>query len=116
MSSGLSEQRRDVASEVDVNPPKRFRTARSGAETPKEEERSAVDVSIIMPVYNASCWLDECLQAILEQDFTGSMELSVHDDGSTDDSRKVVEGWRERLEARGISVVISGHNFAKPRG
>uniref|UniRef100_A0A4W6E153 Glycosyltransferase 2-like domain-containing protein n=1 Tax=Lates calcarifer TaxID=8187 RepID=A0A4W6E153_LATCA len=44
------------------------------------------------------------------------MELSVHDDASTDDSRKVVEGWRERLEARGISVVISGHNSAKPRG
>lgn len=84
-----------------------------------------------MPVYNASCWLDECLQAISEQDFTGSMELSVYDDASTvrvcsfssintlglgsiildvclslfvpqDDSRIVVEGWRERLEARGI--------------
>ncbi len=111
-----------------------------------------------MPVYNASCWLDECLQAVLHQDFTGAMELSVFDDASTvslyvciftrlnmqfgpeyetavevqllyvcvcvyvclcvlqDDSRKVVEGWRERLEARGISVVISGHNSAQPRG
>lgn len=36
-----------------------------------------------MPVYNASCWLDECLQAILVQDFSGSMELSVFDDAST---------------------------------
>lgn len=39
--------------------------------------------SIIMPVYNASCWLDECLQAILQQDFTGTMQLSVFDDAST---------------------------------
>lgn len=39
--------------------------------------------SIIMPVYNASPWLDECLQAITQQDFTGSMELSVFDDAST---------------------------------
>lgn len=39
--------------------------------------------SIIMPVYNASCWLDECLQGILQQDFTGSTELSVFDDAST---------------------------------
>ncbi|XP_029359881.1 queuosine-tRNA galactosyltransferase isoform X2 [Echeneis naucrates] len=74
------------------------------------------DVSIIMPVHNASCWLDECLQAILQQDFTGSMELSVYDDASTDDSRQVVQRWRERLEARGISVVTSFHESAQPRG
>ncbi len=36
-----------------------------------------------MPVFNASDWLDECLQAILEQDFLERMELSVYDDGST---------------------------------
>nr|XP_020476677.1 UDP-GlcNAc:betaGal beta-1,3-N-acetylglucosaminyltransferase-like protein 1 isoform X2 [Monopterus albus] len=98
---------------------KRLRTEVNEAETPtgeKEKERSAVDVSVVMPVYNASCWLAECLQAILQQDFTGSMELSVFDDASTDDSRKVVEGWRKRLETRGISVVISGHNSSQPRG
>lgn len=39
--------------------------------------------SIIMPVYNASCWLDECLQAIIQQDFSGTMQLSVFDDAST---------------------------------
>lgn len=39
--------------------------------------------SIVMPVYNASCWLDECLQAVSQQDFTGTMELSVFDDAST---------------------------------
>ncbi|XP_040003101.1 UDP-GlcNAc:betaGal beta-1,3-N-acetylglucosaminyltransferase-like protein 1 isoform X3 [Xiphias gladius] len=33
-----------------------------------------------------------------------------------DDSRKVVEGWRERLEARGIAVAISSHSSAQPRG
>ncbi|KAG7485383.1 hypothetical protein JOB18_009187 [Solea senegalensis] len=106
-----------------MNPPKRLRII-SGSEalTPtgeqrrQEEEEAAVDVSIIMPVYNASCWLDECLQAILEQDFTGSMELSVFDDASTDDSRKVVEGWRGKLEARGISLLMSHHNSAQPRG
>ncbi|KAG7223760.1 hypothetical protein INR49_026442 [Caranx melampygus] len=130
MSSGLSEQRRDALSETDMNPPKKkLCTAGGGAETSRgeqqqqqqqeeeeEEERGTVDVSIIMPVYNASCWLDDCLQAILQQDFTGSMELSVYDDASTDDSREVVEGWRERLEGRGISVVTSSHNSAQPRG
>lgn len=75
-----------------MNPPKRLRTtidctAEDEAETVtgerEEGRRSVVDVSIVMPVYNASCWLDECLQAILHQDFTGTMELSVFDDAST---------------------------------
>ncbi|KAG9330303.1 hypothetical protein JZ751_025776, partial [Albula glossodonta] len=46
------------------------------------KEDNGIDVSIILPVYNASCWLDECLQAVLEQDFQGTMELSVFDDAS----------------------------------
>ncbi|XP_042173408.1 UDP-GlcNAc:betaGal beta-1,3-N-acetylglucosaminyltransferase-like protein 1 isoform X6 [Oncorhynchus tshawytscha] len=44
------------------------------------------------------------------------MELSVYDDASTDGSRAIVEGWRERLERRGVSMVISGHDSAQPRG
>ncbi|XP_052358490.1 UDP-GlcNAc:betaGal beta-1,3-N-acetylglucosaminyltransferase-like protein 1 [Oncorhynchus keta] len=77
---------------------------------------TAVEVSIVIPVHNASCWLDECLQGIVDQDYTGSMELSVYDDASTDGSRAIVEGWRERLERRGVSMVISGHDSAQPRG
>ncbi|XP_064815323.1 uncharacterized glycosyltransferase RBE_0706-like isoform X1 [Oncorhynchus masou masou] len=76
----------------------------------------AVEVSIVIPVHNASCWLDECLQGIVDQDYTGSMELSVYDDASMDGSRAIVEGWRERLERRGVSMVISGHDSAQPRG
>ncbi|XP_075896097.1 queuosine-tRNA galactosyltransferase [Nelusetta ayraudi] len=105
----------------DLMPPKRLRTAGSEEEEKPcgghvQEERRGVDVSIIMPMYNASPWLDECLQAVLDQDFTGTMELSVFDDASTDDSRNVVEGWREKLEAKGISLVMSGHSSAQPRG
>ncbi|XP_029950777.1 UDP-GlcNAc:betaGal beta-1,3-N-acetylglucosaminyltransferase-like protein 1 isoform X2 [Salarias fasciatus] len=105
---------------MDGNPPKRLRVAEEhhtftdGVE--KEAEEGAVDVSIIMPVHNASCWLDECLQAIVHQDFAGSMELSVFDDASTDDSREVLERWREKLEARGVSLLISGHSSAQPKG
>ncbi|KAJ8246306.1 hypothetical protein GJAV_G00266110 [Gymnothorax javanicus] len=84
----------------------------------KEEAviQDGIDVSIILPVYNASCWLDDCLQAVLEQDFRGSMELSVFDDGSTDDSRAMVERWTETLQGKGISVVISGHDSDQPKG
>lgn len=104
----------------DPIPPKRPCTA--GSEEVKacgehvQEERRGVDVSVIMPMHNASPWLDECLQAVVDQDFSGTMELSVFDDASTDDSRDVVESWREKLEAKGISLVISGHSSAQPSG
>lgn len=38
--------------------------------------------SIILPVHDAEPWLDECLRSVLRQDFQGSMELSVFNDGS----------------------------------
>ncbi|XP_030636262.1 queuosine-tRNA galactosyltransferase [Chanos chanos] len=76
----------------------------------------SIEVSVILPVYNASLWLEECLQAVVEQDFHGTMELSVFDDASTDNSRALVESWQEKLEKRGVAVVISGHESAKPKG
>ncbi|MFT7802559.1 UDP-GlcNAc:betaGal beta-1,3-N-acetylglucosaminyltransferase-like protein 1 isoform X2 [Arapaima gigas] len=72
--------------------------------------------SIILPVYNASRWLDECLQAVLQQDFQGTMELSVFDDASKDDSRAMISWWSLQLQERGITTVISGHDSAQPRG
>ncbi|MCJ8748171.1 hypothetical protein PDJAM_G00162470 [Pangasius djambal] len=80
------------------------------------EESSNIQVSVIIPVYNGAKWLDECLQAVLEQDFRGTLEISVFDDASTDNSRGIAESWRERLRMRSVTMVISGHNTEKPRG
>ncbi|XP_017313051.1 UDP-GlcNAc:betaGal beta-1,3-N-acetylglucosaminyltransferase-like protein 1 isoform X1 [Ictalurus punctatus] len=77
---------------------------------------SNVQVSVIIPVYNGAQWLDECLQAVLDQDFRGTLEISVFDDASTDNSRAIAESWRERLRMRGVTMVISGHNRDRPRG
>ncbi|KAM9455179.1 queuosine-tRNA galactosyltransferase isoform 2-T2 [Clarias gariepinus] len=77
---------------------------------------SNIQVSVIIPVYNGANWLDECLQAVLEQDFQGTLEISVFDDASTDNSREIAESWRERLRMRGVTMVISGHNTDRPRG
>uniref|UniRef100_W5N9B8 UDP-GlcNAc:betaGal beta-1,3-N-acetylglucosaminyltransferase-like 1 n=1 Tax=Lepisosteus oculatus TaxID=7918 RepID=W5N9B8_LEPOC len=72
--------------------------------------------SIILPVHNAACWLDECLRSVLEQDFQGTMELSVFNDASKDDSQAIIEKWTASLERRGISTVVSGHHSLLPRG
>ncbi|KAL1281326.1 hypothetical protein QQF64_000129 [Cirrhinus molitorella] len=92
---------------------KRLCTRRASHE-PADGDSAAV--SVIMPVFNASDWLDECLQAVLEQDFQGRMELSVYDDSSTDNSRELLERWRQRFEDRGFPMLISGHSSSSPRG
>ncbi|KAM4664655.1 LOW QUALITY PROTEIN: queuosine-tRNA galactosyltransferase [Discoglossus pictus] len=74
------------------------------------------DVSIILPMYNAEQWLDECLQSVLEQDFAGSLELSVYNDSSQDKSTEILDSWKPRLEERGICVVFGGHVSLQPRG
>ncbi|XP_047565294.1 UDP-GlcNAc:betaGal beta-1,3-N-acetylglucosaminyltransferase-like protein 1 isoform X5 [Lutra lutra] len=77
---------------------------------------AAPHVSVILPVHNAEPWLDECLRSVLQQDFQGSMELSVFNDASQDQSAAIIERWKGRLEDAGIPVVIGGHDSPAPRG
>ncbi|XP_036691701.1 UDP-GlcNAc:betaGal beta-1,3-N-acetylglucosaminyltransferase-like protein 1 isoform X5 [Balaenoptera musculus] len=75
-----------------------------------------VQVSVILPVHDAELWLDECLGSVLQQDFEGSMELSIFNDASKDKSMTIIEKWKEKLEGSGILVVIGGHDSPSPRG
>uniref|UniRef100_A0A9L0RUT3 UDP-GlcNAc:betaGal beta-1,3-N-acetylglucosaminyltransferase like 1 n=1 Tax=Equus caballus TaxID=9796 RepID=A0A9L0RUT3_HORSE len=77
---------------------------------------AAPHVSVILPVHNAEAWLDECLRSVLQQDFEGSMELSVFNDASKDKSMTIIEKWKVKLEDSGILVVIGGHDSPSPRG
>ncbi|XP_036159533.1 UDP-GlcNAc:betaGal beta-1,3-N-acetylglucosaminyltransferase-like protein 1 isoform X5 [Myotis myotis] len=81
-----------------------------------EEEAMRAQVSVILPVHNAEPWLDECLRSVLQQDFEGSMELSVFNDASKDKSMAIIEKWKVKLEGSGILVVIGGHDSPSPRG
>ncbi|XP_062886836.1 UDP-GlcNAc:betaGal beta-1,3-N-acetylglucosaminyltransferase-like protein 1 [Mobula hypostoma] len=74
------------------------------------------DVSIILPVHNAARWLDECLQSVLDQDFQGSMQLSIFNDASKDGSMNIIGKWQMKLEEKGIHIVIGGHESPSPKG
>lgn len=52
-------------------------------------------VSVIVPAYNAEDVVGRCLDSILGQDFT-DLELIVIDDGSTDGTPAVLDGYAER--------------------
>lgn len=49
-------------------------------------------VSIIVPVHNAEKYLDECISSILNQSYS-DIEVLLVDDGSTDSSGKICEGF-----------------------
>lgn len=49
-------------------------------------------ISIIIPVYNVSQYLDECLKSVSAQTYT-DWECILIDDGSTDDSGEICERW-----------------------
>ena len=52
-------------------------------------------VSIIIPVYNAAQYLDECISSAINQSYEG-IEVILVDDGSTDNSLDICERWAAR--------------------
>jgi glycosyltransferase involved in cell wall biosynthesis len=64
-------------------------------------------VSVIIPSYNRSQMLQEAIESVVSQDFQ-DFELVVVDDGSTDDTRAVLQAYPEiRIvdqEHRGVST------------
>uniref|UniRef100_A0A8C9P5M2 UDP-GlcNAc:betaGal beta-1,3-N-acetylglucosaminyltransferase like 1 n=1 Tax=Spermophilus dauricus TaxID=99837 RepID=A0A8C9P5M2_SPEDA len=82
----------------------------------RHKYKSEKSASVILPVHNAELWLDACLESVLQQDFQGTMELSVFNDASKDKSMTIIEKWRPKLEDSGILVVIGGHESPSPRG
>lgn len=52
----------------------------------------SIDVSVIIPVYNAEKYLDECLAGILNQSLR-NIEVICVDDGSTDGSARILKEY-----------------------
>lgn len=54
-------------------------------------------ISVIIPVYNKSKFLRECLDSVLNQTFD-SIQIVIVDDGSTDDSPMIIENYRKKYK------------------
>ena len=52
-----------------------------------------MDVSIIIPVYNAMDFILDCIESVENQTFNGNMECILVDDCSTDDSVRLIETY-----------------------
>ena len=56
-------------------------------------------VSVIIAVYNTERYLEKCLDSVMSQDYE-NIELVLVDDGSTDKSLEIMEGYRNRYPDR----------------
>ena len=56
-------------------------------------------VSVIVPVYNVEKYIDKCLKSLVEQTLD-DIEIIVVNDGSTDDSKKVIDNYIERYPGK----------------
>lgn len=68
-------------------------------------------VSVVIPVYNSGPYLRQCLESVVHQPVSG-LEILAVDDGSTDESSKILEEYRL---SHGIRV-ITQENSGSPGG
>jgi glycosyltransferase involved in cell wall biosynthesis len=80
-------------------------------------------LSFIVPIYNRATLLPRAVESVLSQDSEGDVELVLVNDGSTDASADVMEGWRDdprvqRLHnPRNLGLgATRNHGFDKARG
>lgn len=75
------------------------------------------EMAVVIPAWNAAPTLAEQLDALVRQDFAGSWELVVVDDGSSDRTVAIAEGYADRLPLRVISTGrVRGPAYARNVG
>lgn len=62
------------------------------------------EISVIMPVYNAEDYLEETLLSVINQTFKKSFELIVVNDGSTDNSKMIIENYKKKYPELIITI------------
>jgi glycosyltransferase involved in cell wall biosynthesis len=65
-------------------------------ESPHDGALSVPLVSVILPVYNRAGWVARAIESVLAQTYQ-RLELLVIDDGSTDDTLRVLESFGSRI-------------------
>jgi glycosyltransferase involved in cell wall biosynthesis len=71
-----------------------------------------MDISIIIPVYNAEKYLVRCLESIFNQRFSGTFEVIAVDDASTDNSLQLLRTYQHN-ESR-LQIVALDSNKKQP--
>ena len=74
-------------------------------------------ISIIIPVYNAEDYLQECIESLQNQTIGfENLEIIMSDDGSTDDSRNIMKKFEEQYNnVKGLYFDENSGAAGRPR-
>nr|NJM01501.1 glycosyltransferase family 2 protein [Desulfobacula sp.] len=67
----------------------------AGPDVPGTIDMNCPLISIGMPVYNSDRFIEDAITSVLHQTFQ-NFELIITDDGSTDDSAKIIESFTDK--------------------
>jgi glycosyltransferase involved in cell wall biosynthesis len=90
-------------------------TADSRGESTAVDIAAVPAVSVVVPCRNAADTLPELLDSLVRQRFDGAWELVVVDNHSTDETRAVLERYRDRLPLRIIETPPGPASGARAR-
>lgn len=79
-------------------------------------EKSMIEISVIIPVYNSGALIDRCLDSVFGQIRNFEIEVILVDDGSTDDSVELIRQRKEQDSIRLFRQVNSGPSKARNKG
>lgn len=65
-----------------------------------------VEVSVVIPMYNSEKTIERSLDSVINQTYQGNIEIIVVNDGSKDNSLKMVEEYRKNLKKINIKIEI----------
>lgn len=78
--------------------------------------KNQIDISVIIPVYNAGALIDRCLDSVFNQAGDLNIEVVLVDDGSTDNSVDLIRARKEQDRIRLFQQKNSGPSKARNKG
>jgi glycosyltransferase involved in cell wall biosynthesis len=75
-----------------------------------------VEISVIIPAYNEEKYIGHCLQSLVWQETKHKFEVVVIDNNSKDNTKKVAQSFKKKLNIRVITEKRQGRGIARWRG
>ena len=80
-----------------------------------KREDKCKKISIIVPIYNAEKWLDDCIKSVLNQTYK-NVEIILVNDGSIDNSEQICKKYAKYSNVIYVSQKNSGASVARNNG
>ena len=76
---------------------------------------SEIDLSIIVPAYNAESTIEKCVESVIQQKVSFHYELIIINDGSTDNTKEIIKKYKDS-HIKLINQENRGFSGARNRG